>query len=133
MKYTEARLKYLEMVQGVINRMGQNSFLIKAWSVTLISALLALSAREGNIKFLYPVYLPLTIFALLDAYYLSRERVYRDLYDRVLNGSSSDFQLSIREPDAGYDSWFRAIVSKTIVLFYVGIALSVYAFIRYFN
>jgi len=35
----EKKLKHLEMLQGVINRMANNSFLLKGWSVVLISAL----------------------------------------------------------------------------------------------
>ena len=32
--------KHLEFVQSAINRMASNSFLLKAWSVTLVGALL---------------------------------------------------------------------------------------------
>ena len=31
-------IKHLEMLQGVINRLGHNSFLIKGWSLTIIAA-----------------------------------------------------------------------------------------------
>ena len=36
----EKKIKHLEMIQAVIVRMGNNSFLLKGWSVTLISAYL---------------------------------------------------------------------------------------------
>ena len=29
----DAKLKHLEMIQGVINRMGANSFMLKSWAV----------------------------------------------------------------------------------------------------
>ncbi|WP_180230851.1 hypothetical protein [Bacillus cereus] len=33
--------KHFEMIQGVITRMGSNSFIIKGWSVTSIGAMYA--------------------------------------------------------------------------------------------
>ena len=33
----EKKIKHLEMIQGVINRMAGNSFALKGWSVTLIA------------------------------------------------------------------------------------------------
>jgi hypothetical protein len=44
----ESKLKHLELVQGVINRMAGNSFILKGWSVTLTSALFALAAKDAN-------------------------------------------------------------------------------------
>jgi len=44
----EAKLTHLELVQGVINRMASNSFLLKGWCVTVVSALLALSAKDAD-------------------------------------------------------------------------------------
>ena len=35
----ENKQKHLELIQGVINRLSSNSFLLKGWSVVLISAL----------------------------------------------------------------------------------------------
>ena len=43
----ERKLKHLEFIQGVINRLGVNSFRVKGWSVVLVSALFVLAAREG--------------------------------------------------------------------------------------
>jgi hypothetical protein len=40
----ERKLKHLELIQGVINRMAHCSFLLKGWSVILISGLFALGA-----------------------------------------------------------------------------------------
>jgi len=34
----EDQRKHLELIQGVITRMAGNSFLIRGWSVTLVSA-----------------------------------------------------------------------------------------------
>ena len=40
----EKKLKHLEFIQNVILRMNNNSFLIKGWAITLISALFALAS-----------------------------------------------------------------------------------------
>lgn len=42
---TELNDKHLALVQGVINRLAGNSFSLKGWSVTLVSALLARRPR----------------------------------------------------------------------------------------
>ena len=36
----------LEMIQAVINRMSVNSFLLKGWSVGLVSALIAAGSED---------------------------------------------------------------------------------------
>ena len=42
----EPKIAHLQMIQAIITRLGQNSFLVKGWSVGLISALFALSASN---------------------------------------------------------------------------------------
>lgn len=51
----EEKIAHLGFVQGVINRMGGNSFLIKGWSITLMAATFALSAKDSNANFAYIV------------------------------------------------------------------------------
>ncbi|MCU0359748.1 MAG: hypothetical protein MUF75_03360 [Bacteroidia bacterium] len=110
--------KHLEFVQGVINRMGQNSFLIKGWTVTLVSALFALAAKDTNTKFVVVAYFPTLVFWLLDSYYLYQERLFRKVYDHVRRETTVDFSLSTKHFDNGISDWAGAAVSKTILLFY---------------
>lgn len=49
----DRKLKHLDFIQGVINRLSTNSFLLKGWSVVLVSALFALSANNSNVKFIF--------------------------------------------------------------------------------
>ena len=79
----EKKLKHLELIQGVINRMAHCSFLLKGWSVILLSGLFALAAKETNPLFVYLAYLPVIAFWVLDGYYLYQERLYRKLYGHV--------------------------------------------------
>ncbi len=114
----ENKQKHLEFVQGVINRMGQNSFYIKGWTVTLVAALFALAAKDADQKFITIAYFPTVVFWLLDSYYLYQERLFRKLYDHVRVHDNSDFSLNTKQFDKGISSWAGALLSKTILLFY---------------
>lgn len=122
--------KHLEFIQGVINRMGQNSFLIKGWTITLVSALFALAAKDANQKFVIIAYFPVVVFWLLDGYYLYQERLYRKLYDEVRQQANVDYSLSTKKHDSGFSAWAGAMLSKTIILFY-GITVGVLLIVMY--
>ncbi len=47
----EIKRAHLEMIQGVVNRMANNSFLLKGWSVALVSAMFALGVHQADIRF----------------------------------------------------------------------------------
>ncbi len=74
---------HLQIIQGVISRMGTNSFVLKGWNVTLVSALFALAAKNSNPLFIIIAILPSLTFWCLDAYYLRQERLFRKLYDEI--------------------------------------------------
>lgn len=115
---SDDKQKHLEFAQGVINRMGQNSFLIKGWTVTLVSALFALAAKDSNPKFVIVAYFPTIVFWLLDSYYLYQERLFRKVYDYTRQQASVDFSLATKNFDKGISDWAYAVLSKTILLFY---------------
>src|SRR6266852_3616424 len=98
----DMKLKHLEFIQAVIGRMASNSFLLRGWSVTLAAALFALSAKDTNPKLLAIAYYPILIFWILDGYFLSQERLFRALYDKVrkLPESEIDFSMDTREFNA---------------------------------
>ena len=72
---------HLEMVQGIIQRMAENSRSCKVWCVTLVSAILVLVARTGNAEHAMIALAPTVLFLVLDAYYLSLEGGFRKSYD----------------------------------------------------
>ena len=78
-----SKIKHLEMIQGIVNRLAQNSFQLKGWSVILVSAMFALAANNTNNIFIYLAYFPAFAFWILDGYFLWQERLYRKLYDHV--------------------------------------------------
>ena len=79
----EKKMKHLEFIQNVITRMNSNSFLIKGWAITLVSALFALAANGSNIHYVLISYIVIPVFWVLDGFYISIERQYRDLYNNV--------------------------------------------------
>ena len=79
---------HLEIVQGVIQRMAENSRSCKVWCVTLVSAILVLVARTGKAEHAMIAVAPTVLFLVLDAYYLSLEGAFRKSYDAfVITGS----------------------------------------------
>jgi hypothetical protein len=116
----EAKLKHLEMIQGIINRMAGNSFLLKGWSVTLISALFALAAKDSNQFFLYLAYFPCVAFWSLDGYFLWQEKMYRELYQEVSikDVNAIDFDMNATKFKEDVDSWFSVCFSTTLRLFH---------------
>ena len=91
----EQKLKHLEFIQNAITKMGNNSFLIKGWLVTIISALYALAAKDANFNYVIITYIAIPVFWLMDAYFLSQERRYRALYDNVRTKTEIQIDFSM--------------------------------------
>ncbi len=52
------RIAHLNMIQEVIKRMAGNAFLVKGWSITLVSALIALSITSKRTEIAYLAVVP---------------------------------------------------------------------------
>lgn len=118
--------KHLEFIQASISRMSGNLFLLKGWSITLIAALFALAAKDTNKAYIVVAYFPLFIFWFLDGYFLSMERRFRSLYEHVRQLKEGDIDFSMNtEPykNDPHNLWVTALLSRTLVTYYVGLAL----------
>ena len=71
---------HLTILQGVIQRMAENSRSCKVWCVTLVAATLVLVARTGEPQHALIALAPALLFLALDAYYLALERAFRNSY-----------------------------------------------------
>lgn len=81
MDASDQRVKHLELVQAIVTRLGQNSFTVRGWSVTLVSVLFALIAsKDAPPSAALITLVPTVVFWRLDAYYLRQERLFRKLY-----------------------------------------------------
>ena len=122
----ENKRQHLEMIQGVINRMAGNLFFLKGWAITLIAALFALAAKGTDPRYIFIAYYPVIIFWVMDGYFLSQERLFRDLYNAVrkLDENKIDFSMDTtpykENPGRG---WCRCMFSRTIAAFYVPLLL----------
>ncbi|PSV67030.1 hypothetical protein [Photobacterium angustum] len=83
----EVRIAYLQMIQAVITRMANNAFLIKGWSISISTAMLALAGATKNEFFCILTIVPLFLFWWLDAYFYHQEIKYRGLYDHAKGNS----------------------------------------------
>ncbi len=79
--------KHLDHLQGVITRHNSNSFMIKGWTITICTAILALAGvwKEPLLSLIALV--PITVFWVLDSFYLATERCFVSLYNAVVNGN----------------------------------------------
>ena len=76
---------HLTIMQGVINRMAENSRSCKVWCVTLVAATLVLVARTGEPQHALIALVPTLLFWVLDAYYLGLERRFRKSYSSCVS------------------------------------------------
>lgn len=71
----------LKILQGVINRMAQNSLECKKWTLALVTGGLSLKIEAlSHLYGLCVLGVLLACFYLLDAYYLMLERLFREQY-----------------------------------------------------
>lgn len=126
----EGKIAHLGFIQGIITRMGGNSFLLKGWSVTLVAALFALAAKDTNKHYLVLAYFPVLMFWGLDAFFLRTEKLYRKLYDQVARNeiASEHFTLTITaDLSSAVDGIGSCFLSKTLFPFYFVIAFVITA------
>lgn len=129
----EKKLKHLEFIQNAINRMANNSFIIKGWCITLVVALIALLEKENINKDYIPFsFIPLLFFWFLDAFFLKTERQYRRLYADVSKKGKKeiDFSMDITPYKECYG---EALFSRTLLPFYlplIGIVLVIIFMIK---
>lgn len=116
----ESKLKHLEFIQTTISRMAGNSFLLKAWTVTLVAGLFALAAKDADRRYIILAYIPVLVFWILDGFYVWQERLYRALYDEVRLKKAEDinFAMDTTCHQGGRNTWVRSTVSRTVLTFY---------------
>ena len=116
------RIAHLAMTQGIITRMGANSFALKALSATISSAAVAISATADNLSLVYVLVaiVPIVFFWFLDAQYLRYERAYIKLYNCVRKGESIEmYSLKVKPFLKKVDSVFCIGLSWSIGPFYL--------------
>lgn len=118
----DKKLKHLELIQGVVTRMGGNLFTLRGWMITLVVGLSAAFLEFGRNELQLILVLVVLIFWIHDAYFLSLERGYRCLYDKVrkIKEEEVDFSMDTREFEGlRTTSIWYCMLSKTLAYFYL--------------
>lgn len=121
------KIKHLELIQGVINRMASNSFKLKGWAVTLVAGVFALASKDTDKLYFLIAYIPILVFWGLDSYYLLQERLYRSLYENVRKKENNKIDFSMKATAKDFYSskncFCSCVISKTELWFYLPLAL----------
>ncbi len=107
--------------------MARNSFLLKGWTVVLVSALFALAASNTNIFMVCLAYFPALAFWVLDGYYLRQERLFRALYDyvKIVKEEDIDYSMNTSIVKDKVSCWGRVVFSKTLIIFHGTVLASI--------
>ena len=73
-----AVLKHMEMYQGIITRMANNSATIKQWGLPVITGILAFIVKDDKSNLVWLSVFALLVFYFLDSYYLMLENRFRN-------------------------------------------------------
>ena len=123
----DKKIKHLELIQCVINRMANNSFMLKGWAVTLVAGIFVLSGKETDKMYFLVAYIPVLVFWGLDSYYLLQERLYRSLYEKVRQTDEDRIDFSLKATTTEFSSkrnnFINCFFSKTVFWFYAPLVI----------
>lgn len=128
--------KELDLIQGIIMRMASNSFEVKKWLIGILTAIIVFKHDEligGNNKLIWVLLIPILAFWYLDAFFISIERAYREMYKWVikyrnqtdkylydLNTMSREFPVNNTENlILKKNNVWSVMLSKTVWPFYI--------------
>lgn len=129
---------FLDMNQGIINRLANNSASCKTWCITIVSAIAVIIAGLDAFKpdHIWISTIPLVLFLMLDSYYLALERHFRDIHkvfvEKVHSGNAKNEDLYVFSKLKGWEllvATIKAIRSFSILPFYgllIAIVITVY-------
>jgi len=116
--------KEIDLIQACITRMAHNSFLIKGWTISIVAVVLALTGKSNEPVLLCTIILiPLISFWYLDTFFLRTEKMYRLMYEWVLNKRKNDdeellYNLNPTRFKNQCDSRLKVMFSETLRWFY---------------
>lgn len=128
-KESDAVKTHLSFLQSIITRMAENSFKCKGWAITICSAILVLFI-QNDVKnnMIWITVIPMSMFFVLDSYYLALEKHFRDKYNELvshlskkLNGVKESEVYKISGPGVGSiaKNLLLSLISPSIFLFYL--------------
>lgn len=127
---SESVRAHLNISQGIISRMANNSANCKTWCVTLVAAILVLVARTDTPVYALIAFVPTILFLFLDAYYLELERYFRGLYNSFVSKLHIG-EIELRDlydfppPSISFSSLLKVFKRPVIWSFYGAVALAI--------
>lgn len=133
---SQAVQSHLNILQSVINRMAANSVSVKAWCVTLVSAILILGADKGKSDYVWIAIIPTFLFLTLDAYYLALEKEFRNSYKkfvrRLHSGTLNSHELFEINPSGNHKKeLLNSLFSISVLPFYLTLIGMIYLTANY--
>lgn len=89
--------KEIDLIQACINRMSQNSFMVKGWMISLVAVIIALLPEKVglNIRVLCVIAFVVTIcFWYLDGFFLKTEWLFRWKYAWVIKNRPETLEFA---------------------------------------
>ena len=121
---------HITVMQGVIQRMAENSGSCKIWCITIVAAVLVLVSRTENSNHALIALVPAFLFLILDIYYLALEQSFRSSYnvfvETLHKGELSASALYDVKPSGSiwHHTW-KSMRSFSIWPFYLPLGLTV--------
>lgn len=113
----EKHLKHLEFIQAAIQRLALYSFVCKGWAVTAVGAVVAL-ADDSRAQAAMIAACVAAAFAVLDAFYLRQERLFRCLYSQIAVAPDPNMGMDPSIVANNVPRTIRLVFSPPIILLY---------------
>ena len=116
--------KEIDLIQGCINRMAQNSFMLKGWALTIFAGVTAFTKGENfsdSITLVCTTIIPFVCFWILDTFFLRTEKKYRKMYEDMLTKrkiNNTEGQYELNPKTIKVDCFLKVMFSITMVFFY---------------
>ncbi len=120
----EKLFKEIDLIQGCINRMANNSFLVKGWALGVFAGVTAITKGDNlnnTILFVCTTIVPFVCFWILDAFFLQTEKKYRIMYAERLEKRKQEDDSNLYELDPSsykVEGIFKVMWSITLRVFY---------------
>jgi hypothetical protein len=122
-----AVMAHLNLLQGIISRLANNSTSCKTWCLTLIGALVSLAGATHVPGIITFALVPVVIFGFMDTMYLAQENAYRDLYSnvvgRIRHGSYGLNDVYETSAPLGFCRVCSAFASWSVFPIYLGLLM----------
>jgi hypothetical protein len=123
-----ATMAHVDLLQGIINRLANNSASCKTWCLGLVAAFIGLAGASKSPGIASYALLPVLLFGCLDAMYLAQERAYRQLFRKVVDKIRTGKYVlgDAFETDAqfGLSELFRALLSWSVFPIYLSLIVA---------